>query len=95
MSALAYGIGIVPDQEQLLHRGLTRWHALAVIDAQKLTGTIILLPLVNVRSFERKVPHVNPIDRKSMSRFHPGSSDGTQTERASWPIAREVIEKAD
>jgi predicted deacylase len=65
------------------------------IDPDQLSGTVILLPLVNVRSFEQKVPHVNPVDRKSMNRFYPGSSDGTQTERASWLITREVIEKAD
>jgi predicted deacylase len=34
---------------------------------------LILVPLVNVASFERMVPHVNPVDNKSMNRFYPGT----------------------
>ena len=40
-------------------------------------------------SFEQKVPHVNPTDRKSMNRFYPGNPGGTQTERASYLITKE------
>jgi predicted deacylase len=69
-----------------------------LIDAVKpaeLAGTLILVPLVNVQSFERIVPHVNPVDNKSMNRFYPGSSTGTQTERASNVITKEVVERSD
>ncbi len=31
------------------------------------------LPLVNIPSFLQKVPHVNPVDNKSMNRFYPGN----------------------
>jgi uncharacterized protein len=65
------------------------------IDPATLSGTVILVPLVNVASFEQKVPHVNPVDGKSMNRFYPGKGDGTQTERASLLITREVVEKCD
>jgi predicted deacylase len=65
------------------------------IDPTQLSGTVIIVPLVNVNSFEKKVPHVNPIDNKSMNRFYPGKADGTQTERASLAITREVVEKAN
>src|SRR5437764_563273 len=57
---------------------------IAQIDPAQLTGTVILVPLVNIASFEQKVPHVNPVDNKSMNRFYPGKADGTQTERASF-----------
>lgn len=60
-----------------------------------MSGTLIIVPLVNVTSFEQKVPHVNPVDGKSMNRFYPGNPNGTQTERASWAITKEVVEKAD
>jgi hypothetical protein len=56
---------------------------------------VILVPLVNVASFEQKVPHVNPVDGKNMNRFYPGKADGTQTERASFAITREVVDKCD
>jgi uncharacterized protein len=69
-----------------------------LIDAVKpadLSGTLILVPLVNVPSFEQKIAHVNPTDAKSMNRFYPGKMDGTQTERASFLITREVVDKCD
>src|SRR5262249_43816991 len=44
----------------------------------ELAGSLILLPLVNLPSFEQKVVHVNPVDGKSMNRFYPGRPDGTQ-----------------
>ncbi len=65
------------------------------LDPATLRGTVILVPLVNVPSFEQKTPHVNPIDGKSMNRFYPGKADGTQTERASLAMTREVVEKSD
>jgi predicted deacylase len=65
------------------------------IDPTELTGTVIIVPLVNIPSFEQKVPHVNPVDGKSMNRFYPGRADGTQTERASYAITREVVERCD
>src|SRR4029077_19304556 len=65
------------------------------LDPAEVSGTVIILPLVNIASFEQKVPHVNPVDHKSMNRFYPGKPDGTQTERASWLITREVVDKCD
>ena len=69
-----------------------------LIDAVKpadLAGTLILVPLVNVPSFQRIVPHVNPTDDKSMNRFYPGDPKGTQTDRASHVITREIVERCD
>jgi predicted deacylase len=65
------------------------------LDPKALKGTVILVPLINVPSFEQKIAHVNPTDAKSMNRFYPGKMDGTQTERASFLITREVVEKSD
>jgi predicted deacylase len=65
------------------------------LDPQAVRGTVILVPLVNVPSFEQKIAHVNPIDGKSMNRFYPGKADGTQTERASLAMTKEVVEKSD
>src|SRR5437016_2407038 len=65
------------------------------LDPAVLSGTVIVVPLVNPRSFEQKIAHVNPIDNKSMNRFYPGRMDGTQTERASYLITKEVVERCD
>jgi predicted deacylase len=65
------------------------------LDPAQVSGTVVILPLVNIASFEQKVPHVNPVDRKSMNRFYPGKPDGTQTERASYLITKQVVERCD
>jgi len=64
-------------------------------DPAELSGTLIILPLINVPSFAQRVAHVNPVDGKNMNRFYPGRPDGTQTERVSWAIAKQVVEKCD
>jgi len=65
------------------------------LDPAQVAGTVILVPLVNVASFEQKIAHVNPVDNKSMNRFYPGKADGTQTERASFLMTREVVDQCD
>ncbi len=60
-----------------------------------LSGTLILVPLVNVPSFEKLTPHVNPTDNKSMNSRYPGDLAGTQTDRASAVITRDVVEQSD
>src|SRR6202790_1462136 len=61
----------------------------------EISGTVIVIPLVNIASFEQKVPHVNPVDNKSMNRFYPGKPEGTQTERASYLITKQVVDRCD
>src|SRR5580658_1836148 len=64
-------------------------------NAADLSGAVIIVPLINLASFAQKVPHLNPVDGKNMNRMYPGKADGTQTERASWAIAKQVVEKCD
>jgi predicted deacylase len=66
-----------------------------LLDPAQISGSVILVPLVNVASFEQKIAHVNPVDGKSMNRFYPGREDGTQTERASFLMTREVVDQCD
>jgi predicted deacylase len=68
---------------------------IALLDPSQVSGTVVIVPLVNVASFERKVAHLNPVDGKSMNRFYPGRSDGTQTERASFLMTKEVVDQCD
>jgi uncharacterized protein len=68
---------------------------LSLINPTELSGTVIVVPLINIPSFEQKVPHLNPVDRKSMNRFYPGKIDGTQTERASFLITKQVVDQSD
>lgn len=65
------------------------------LEPAEISGTVIIVPLVNIASFEQKVPHVNPVDSKSMNRFYPGKADGTQTDRVLFAITNEVVDKSD
>jgi len=68
---------------------------IGLLDPHEISGTVILIPLVNVASFEQKVPHVNPVDNKNMNRFYPGKVDGTETERALFLITNDVVDRSD
>ena len=68
---------------------------IGLLNPAEISGTVIVVPLINIPSFEQKVPHVNPVDRKSMNRFYPGKMDGTQTERASFLITKQIVEQSD
>jgi predicted deacylase len=65
-----------------------------LLDPAQLSGTVVILPLVNVASFRDKVPHRNPVDRKGMNNY-PGKADGTQSERATAAVFNQVILKSD
>jgi len=65
------------------------------IDAKRLSGTVIVAPLLNVASFMSMTPHVNPIDRKGMNSSYPGDANGTQSERALAAVAKDIVAPAD
>ncbi len=66
----------------------------ARVDPSELSGTLIILPLLNVASYLQKVVHVNPIDHKGVGGY-PGKADGTQSERIAFAVYNQVIEKCD
>ena len=68
---------------------------IATLNPAEISGTVIIVPLINIQSFEQKVPHLNPVDKKSMNRWYPGKMDGTQTDRASYLITKQVVDQCD
>lgn len=67
----------------------------AQLSPSTLRGTVIVVPLVNLAAFERKVPHLNPVDGKNLNRVFPGSSRGTQSERIAQALMEQVIRRSD
>jgi predicted deacylase len=65
------------------------------IDAAQLSGTVIVVPIINIPSWTSMTPHVNPIDRKGMNSSYPGDPNGTQTQRALALIVSQVVAPAD
>src|SRR5882762_515022 len=68
---------------------------ITTLNPAEISGTVIIVPLINIQSFEQKVPHLNPVDKKSMNRWYPGKMDGTQTDRASFLITKQVVEQCN
>jgi len=65
------------------------------IDPAKLSGTVIIAPLLNRASFERMRVHTNPVDEKGMNASYPGDPNGTQSVRALALVARQIVQPAD
>jgi predicted deacylase len=57
------------------------------LEPAEVSGTVILIPLVNVSSFEQKVPHVNPVDGKTSRSASTTSSSRRTTRRIPPPRA--------
>jgi len=68
---------------------------IGMLNPSEISGSVILVPLINIQSFEKKIAHVNPVDGKSMNRMYPGTMSGTQTDRASYLITKQVVEQCD
>ena len=64
------------------------------IDASRLSGTVIIAPLLNAASFEQMTVHVNPVDRKGMNSQYPGDANGSQTQRALAVVADQIVKRA-
>lgn len=65
------------------------------IDTKTLSGTVIVVPIINIASFQQMTPHLNPVDRKSMNGNYPGDSSGTQSQRALALMTSQVVLPAD
>jgi hypothetical protein len=65
------------------------------LEPSSISGSVIVVPIINTASFDRVVPHLNPVDGKNMNRTYPGRPDGTQSERASFAITKQVVEQSD
>jgi predicted deacylase len=61
------------------------------LDPKALSGAVIIVPLLNVASFEQMTVHVNPVDKKGMNANYPGNASGTQTERALALVTEQIV----
>lgn len=50
------------------------------IDPKKLSGNLVIIPVVNVESFYKRTPFINPLDGLNLNRVFPGNAKGTITE---------------
>jgi predicted deacylase len=65
------------------------------LDPAQLKGTVIIVHVANLPSFQRRTIYYGPIDWKNLNRVYPGKRDGTVSERIAWMITTRIIEQCD
>lgn len=65
------------------------------LDPAKISGTVIMVHVVNMPSFLKRTIYYNPNDWKNQNRVFPGKIDGTMTERIAYQITNEVLKQSD
>jgi predicted deacylase len=66
-----------------------------MIDAASLSGTLILVHIANLPSFQRRTIYYNPFDWKNLNRVFPGDPRGTLSQRIAAVINEEVVKRCD
>jgi uncharacterized protein len=65
------------------------------LDTGELAGSVTAVPVVSMRSFQRRSPFVVPEDGKNLNRCFPGTYDGTYADALARSIFDELIAPAD
>jgi len=65
------------------------------IDPAHLSGVVIIVQVANLPSFLGRAIYYSPVDRKNPNSTFPGKLDGTMTERISYVLTNQVVERAD
>ncbi len=66
-----------------------------MIDPKGLSGTIVLVHIANLPSFQKRTIYYSPVDWKNLNRVFPGSPDGTLSQRIAYRLTEDVIRKCD
>ncbi|MFI5015024.1 MAG: succinylglutamate desuccinylase/aspartoacylase family protein [Hyphomicrobiales bacterium] len=64
-------------------------------DPSSLSGTLLVLPIVNLAAFWKRSIYVVPADGKNLNRVFPGRADGSASERLAHWLVGEAFAKAD
>lgn len=60
-----------------------------------LSGTILILPIVNMTAFRRRAVYVMPEDGRNLNRMFPGRADGSFSEQVAHWLVNTIYPKAD
>jgi predicted deacylase len=67
----------------------------ARVDPRQLSGTLIIVQIANLPSFQHRTIYRGPWDQKNLNRVFPGKHDGTASERIAHMITTQVIDQCD
>jgi predicted deacylase len=74
---------------------LALYRVKAMIDAKSLAGTVIMVHIANLPSFQRRTIYYGPSDWKNLNRVFPGDPAGTLTQRIAAVITEQVVKRCD
>lgn len=63
------------------------------LEAEKLSGTVIGVPIVNLQGFHRGSRYLP--DRRDLNRFFPGNPQGSSASRIAYSFFREIVSQCD
>jgi uncharacterized protein len=80
--------GEYPAVEAVIRLGKT-------LDPKKISGTVILMPVLNLPAFRMRTPFVCPIDNVNPNRVFPGDPTGSYSEQMTHALINEFVIHAD
>src|SRR5437588_5746445 len=80
--------GEYPAIEAVIRLGKT-------LDPKKISGTVILMPVLSLPSFRTRTPFVCPVDNVNPNRVFPGDPGGSYSEQMTHALIHEFVVHAD
>jgi predicted deacylase len=65
------------------------------LDPKKISGTVILMPVLNLPAFRTRTPFLCPIDNVNPNRVFPGDPTGSYSEQMTHALVNEFVVQAD
>ena len=65
------------------------------LDPKKISGTVILMPVLSLPSFRTRTPFVCPVDNVNPNRVFPGDAKGSYSEQMTHALIHEFVVHAD
>ncbi len=66
-----------------------------MIDPKGLSGTVVMVHIANLPSFQKRTIYYNPVDWKNLNRVFPGNPDGTLSQRIAYRLTEDIVKKCD
>lgn len=70
-------------------------YRVSAIDPSKVTGSLVVLPIVHPASYFARTVYVNPVDGKNPNREFPGSPTGSYAQQMAYWLETHVVAVAD
>ena len=74
---------------------LATYRMKTMIDPKALSGTVVLVHIANLPSFQRRTIYYTPTDGKNLNRVFPGDPKGTLSQRIAHVLTEEIVKRCD